>query len=398
MRLRSQTVTIAGRAEHRLRAGSWRPGRSRCSRNSCCARPRCSATALSSRAADARSMKWARSGDALTLDPHAQNEGPTTSLNQHIYEPLIDRDQPASSLPPLAIPGSVTDDPTVWEFKLRQGVKFHDGAPFNADDVVFSLERAMQPTSDIKGYLTSVEKVIKVDDLTVHDQDQGAEPAPGQQPHQPVHHGQGLGREEQRHQAAGLQEQGRELRRPQRQRHRALRAGLARARREDGDEAQRRLLGQAASCRSRSPSSTYTPIKADATRVAALLSGEVDFVQDVPVQDIERLKNAAEAAASTSARRTAPSSSAWTSARRPEARRRQGQEPVRRQARAPGHQHGDQPRGDPARVMRGQSVPAGVIMPPFVNGWTKELDARPRPTSPRPRRCWPRPAIRTASR
>ena len=60
----------------------------------------------------------------------------------------------------------------------------------------------------------------------------------------------------------------------------------------------------------------YTPIKSDATRVAALLSGEVDFVQDVPVQDIERLKSDAARCASPPAPRTAPSSSAWTSARR----------------------------------------------------------------------------------
>ena len=111
-------------------------------------------TALLITAADARSIKWARSGDALTLDPHAQNEGPTASLNRQIYEPLVDRDRTGKLLPTLAVSWKITDDPTVWEFKLRQGVKFHNGNPFDADDVVFSLERARLPTSDYKGYLT----------------------------------------------------------------------------------------------------------------------------------------------------------------------------------------------------------------------------------------------------
>ena len=50
------------------------------------------ATALATVSADARALKWARSGDSLTLDPHAQNEGPTHGLAHHIYEPLIHRD------------------------------------------------------------------------------------------------------------------------------------------------------------------------------------------------------------------------------------------------------------------------------------------------------------------
>ena len=99
--------------------------------------------ALAAGQADARALKWARSGDALTLDPHAQNEGPTHNLLHQIYEPLIIRDHTGKMLPTLATSWRVTQDPTVWEFKLRQGVKFHNGSAFNADDVVFSLERAL---------------------------------------------------------------------------------------------------------------------------------------------------------------------------------------------------------------------------------------------------------------
>jgi len=102
--------------------------------------------AMAAGAADARSLKWARTGDALTLDPHAQNEGPTHNLMHQIYEPLLIRDASGKVLPTLALSWAVTSDPTVWEFKLRQGVKFHNGNAFTADDVVFSLDRARQPT------------------------------------------------------------------------------------------------------------------------------------------------------------------------------------------------------------------------------------------------------------
>ena len=133
-------------------------------------------TALGIAAADARSVKWARSGDALTLDPHSQNEGPTASLNRQIYEPLVERAVDGKLLPTLALSWRITEDPTVWEFKLRPGVKFHNGNAFDASDVVFSLDRARLPTSDYKGYLTSVEKVTAVDPLTVHIKTKGPNP------------------------------------------------------------------------------------------------------------------------------------------------------------------------------------------------------------------------------
>ena len=115
--------------------------------------------ALVGSAAEARAVKWARNGDALTLDPHAQNEGPTHNVLHLIYEPLILRERTGNLLPTLAIAWRVTEDPTVWEFKLRQGVKFHDGSAFNADDVTFSLERALQSNYVMKGLLTFIETV-----------------------------------------------------------------------------------------------------------------------------------------------------------------------------------------------------------------------------------------------
>jgi peptide/nickel transport system substrate-binding protein len=116
--------------------------------------------------AEARSLKWARGADALTLDPHGQNEGPTIAFNNQVYETLIARDNAHKLVPGLAVSWRLVD-PTTWEFKLRQGVKFHGGESFTADDVVFSYQRALAPTSDYKGYLASVKEIVKVDDHTV---------------------------------------------------------------------------------------------------------------------------------------------------------------------------------------------------------------------------------------
>jgi peptide/nickel transport system substrate-binding protein len=150
-------------------------------------------------AANAETLRWARVGDSLTLDPHAQNEGPTHTLAHQVYEPLLQRDMAGAIIPALATDWAPhSDDPTIWVFNLREGVTFHDGAEFNADDVVFSLNRAMSETSAMKELLASVDEVIKVDDYTVHMSHRRAEPAVPEQPHQPVHDGSGLGRGEQR--------------------------------------------------------------------------------------------------------------------------------------------------------------------------------------------------------
>ena len=96
------------------------------------------AIALSASMASAETLRWARVGDALTLDPHSQNEGPTSTLLHHIYETLVGRATDGSLTPRLATEWFINpDDPTIWVFKLREGVTFHDGATFDASDVVF---------------------------------------------------------------------------------------------------------------------------------------------------------------------------------------------------------------------------------------------------------------------
>src|SRR3546814_14746216 len=78
-------------------------------------------------------LRWANQGDALTLDPHAQNESPTIAMSLNIMDPLVRTNKDLKVEPALATEWEVLE-PTVWEFKLREGVRFHDGDTFDADD------------------------------------------------------------------------------------------------------------------------------------------------------------------------------------------------------------------------------------------------------------------------
>ena len=166
-----------------------------------------------------------------------------SAFNGQVYEPLVDARQCQQAGPGARdlMEADRSDDLGIQAAPERQ---IPQRRRVHADDVVFSFQRALQPTSDYKGYLANTKEVVKVDDHTVQHQDQGPEPDPGADNLTTVYiMRQGVGGGEQRHQAAGLQEQGRELRGAQRQRHRPVRAGVARAGREDRGEAQRRLLG-----------------------------------------------------------------------------------------------------------------------------------------------------------
>src|SRR5437870_4921483 len=117
-------------------------------------------------AVEAKTLRWANSGDMQTTDPHSQNEGLTNNINSLIYEFLTDRDKQLGLRPSLAESWQRIND-TTWRFKLRPGVKFHDGTPFTADDVVFSYERARSDTSQLRVYSTRAGIPKQIDALTV---------------------------------------------------------------------------------------------------------------------------------------------------------------------------------------------------------------------------------------
>ena len=86
-------------------------------------------------------LKWAAQNDVITLDPHSQNHATTNAVMQHTYEGLTRYNKQYQAEPSLAVSWKQMSD-TQWRFNLRKGVKFHDGSPFTAEDVVFSVARA----------------------------------------------------------------------------------------------------------------------------------------------------------------------------------------------------------------------------------------------------------------
>ena len=106
----------------------------------------------------AKTIKWSMQGDSLTLDPHAQNEGPTTQVSRQIYEALVTRGLDMSIGPQLATKWATVDENT-WYFYLREDVKFSNGQKMTSEDVVFSILRAKQPTSDFKEYISTISGV-----------------------------------------------------------------------------------------------------------------------------------------------------------------------------------------------------------------------------------------------
>lgn len=115
-----------------------------------------------------KSLTIAVLNDVVSLDPAVKDSGPEMQMASHLYDPLVDYDADLSKKPGLAESWKVLDDGVTWEFKLRQGVKFSNGNDFNADDVVFSFERILNdPTLEMGVYLMRLQEVKKVDDYTV---------------------------------------------------------------------------------------------------------------------------------------------------------------------------------------------------------------------------------------
>ena len=243
-------------------------------------------TALSGMA-HAVTLRVANQGDVQSMDPHSLNESLQLSFDANVYESLVERDKKMGLVPALATAWTQTS-PTVWHFDLRQNVKFHDGTPFTADDVVFTFKRAAGDGSDMKNYTNPIKEVRKVgpygidietiapypilpDTLTVLGmmskkwcEDNKAE--------RPVDRRKGI------ENTASFKANGTGPWRL-RERQPSVRTVLV------------RNFNYWGKIESNVDEIVFTPIGNDATRVAALLSGEIDVMEPVPLQDVERVKS-----------------------------------------------------------------------------------------------------------
>ena len=236
--------------------------------------------------ADAKTFRWASQGDVLTMDPHAQNEGLNNAISEHIYDALVARDRKMAIEPSLALSWQQVN-PTTMRFKLRDKVTFHDGAPFSADDVVFSITRALEKTSNFAAYMQGIKEAKKVDNLTVDLILNGPVPTLLDQ----------LSEVRIMNRAWAMKYN---VQRPQdfKNKEETFAARNAngtgpfvlRTREPDVKTVMVVNSNWWGKRESNVSEVIYTPIKQDATRISALITGEIDLVLDPPLQDMGNLK------------------------------------------------------------------------------------------------------------
>ncbi len=330
------------------------------------------ALVLASAAAPAVTLRVSDQGDIQSMDPHSLNESLQLSFMANVYDPLVARAKNMAVVAALATEWKQTA-PTVWHFELRRGVKFHDGTPFTADDVVFTFKRAADPGSDMRGYTAPIKEVRKVGDFAVDIETVVPFPilpdtltvlgimskkwCEDNKAERPVDRRKGI------ENTASFKANGTGPFRL-RERQPSVRTVLV------------RNFNHWEKVESNLDEIDFTPIGNDATRVAALISGETDVMEPVPLQDVERIR----------------SSPNLTVAQGPELRtvfigmdqKRdellnssvKGKNPFKdRRVRQAFYQAIDE-ETIKSRVMRGAAAPTGLMVGPGVHGFAPDMNKR----------------------
>jgi peptide/nickel transport system substrate-binding protein len=243
--------------------------------------------ALAVSPASGQVLRYANQGELKSLDPYTLKESTTIGHHSHVYEGLVTRDKNLKIVPALAESWE-TLDPLHWRFHLRKGVKFHNGDPFTADDVIFSAERVRAKGSNFLSNVPPDAKFAKVDDYTVdvtidspnpilnsqwdswfimdkkwceeHDA-VAPTPASATTPSYASLHENGTGPFTIESHQPGVK------------------------------TVFKAFPGWWGKPEFNIKEIDFTPIASEATRVAALLSGEVDVIEPVPLQDIQRVNS-----------------------------------------------------------------------------------------------------------
>jgi peptide/nickel transport system substrate-binding protein len=329
------------------------------------------ATGLATAPVHATTLRWAAQNDILTLDPHSQNHATTNAILQHAYEGLTRYNAKYEPEPALATKWT-NISPTQVRFELRRGVKFHDGSPFTADDVVFSFGRIKQPQGTMSIYVAGIADIKKIDDHTVDFILAGPNPL--------------LLRNigdffimsktwADKNKTANVQD------------YKAKEENFA-SRNVNGTGGykitgwtpdQRITMTTNADWWDKANASNvtevvYTPIKADATRIAALLSGDVDMVTDLPTQDVARLRSDAKlkVAEGHEVRTIFIAMDQFS----PELKYSdvKGKNPFKDKRVREALNLAVDREAIKRATMRGLSLPAGIMVAPGVNGHTPDID------------------------
>ena len=323
--------------------------------------------------AQSKPFKWTSASDIPTWDIHSQNNALSNGIHAAVYESLVYYNSRTFKIEAVLATGWKQVTPTQMRLTLRSGVKFHDGSAFTADDAVFSLERAMSKTSNFAVYTQGIDKVVKVDALTVDVLTNDPNPVLLNQ------------LTELRMMSKAWAEKNGSVApkdiktKDENFAHRnAMGTGPFKLKEWQPDQKLVMLKNDNwwGKPEGNVTEVVYTPVKATATRMAALLSGEVDFVLDPSPQDLPRVRstpslkvidgieNRTIFLGMDQFRDELPGSNV------------KGKNPLKDvRVRKALYQAIDIDTINKV-TMRGLGQPTGALVAPQVNGWTKEVDRR----------------------
>ncbi len=321
----------------------------------------------------AKTFRWSSSSDIPTLDIHTQNNALGNGVHAAIYDSLVYYDSKTFKAEPQLATSWSLISPTQMRLKLRTGVKFSDGSLLTADDVVYSIARAMAKTSNYAVYAEGIDKAVKVDAGTVDillktptptlinqltelrimskawaEKNNSVAPKDAKTPDETFAHRNAMG------------------------------SGAYMVKEWQPD--QRLVLVANPNYWGKNPGNVteivYTPIKSAPTRLAALLSGETDLVLDPTPQDLPRLRSNPDITVIDGVenrtiflgmdqfRPELPGSNV------------KGKNPLKDQRVRKALYEAIDINTLNRVTMRGLSQNTGTLIAPQVNGWTKKSDAR----------------------
>jgi peptide/nickel transport system substrate-binding protein len=330
------------------------------------------AACLATAPAAAKTFKWSSASDIPTWDIHSQNNALGNGVHAAVYESLLYYNK-KFELEPVLATGWKQVSPTQVRLTLRQGVKFHDGAVFNADDAKFSIERAMTKTSNYGVYTQGIERVVKVDDYTIDIFTRGPNPVLLRQMTELRMMDQGWAEKNKSLEPKDIKTKDENFA------HRNAN-GTGPFMLKSWEQDVKLVLARNPNWWGKMDSNVteivYSPIKSEATRIAALLSGEVDMVLDPSPADLTKLRSAPALKVLDGAenrtiffgmdqfRDELPGSNI------------KGKNPLKDvRVRKALYQAIDIQTINRV-TMRGLSQPTGTLIAPQVNGWTRKADSR----------------------
>ena len=331
-----------------------------------------SITAISITGAQAAQFRFANQGDALSMDPYMFNESLQLSFTGNLYEALVGRDKKLEPVPELATDWKQTS-PTVWRFNLRRNVKFHDGTPFTADDVIYSFERARGEGSDVKIYVGAIKEIRKINDYAVDMVTH--EPFPILPSMVATWYIMSKSWCEKNGTARPV-----DVRKGTENYASTHANGTGPFMLKSREPGVRTVVVPNPNWWSKPEhnltEAVFTPVSNDATRVAALISGEIDMMEPVPLQDVARIRDNANL-------KILQGMEARTIFLAMDQKRDEllfsnvkGRNPFKDKRVRQAFYQAIDIEAIKSRIMRGASLPTALMVAPVINGFVPELNKR----------------------